>query len=279
MALLQLHYPFSCWRTMAMPCPRSISEKHDYRNQTPNRVDRALIGQQDGCGRQTAPRSRCEPQPTNGLQVEPSKLCEVYSSMKPIVQITLLAMSSCVMLAGAAMASPSGSSNGAAHRPLLTIPNGGAKAISGVPIVLKSQVGTPADGIARQLMAREIMKATQVGEMPLVLVATARLGGLRDTDVLFVQLQSSRDCGSAGCDTVSFRHTNGRWVKILDTVSGTIRVAATRHRGMPDLIVQDTDRRIWDGEKYASTVPMPPAGLESPAERGDTGQSGSGRWT
>jgi len=117
------------------------------------------------------------------------------------------------------------------------------------------------------------------GETPSVLVATAKLGNARDSNVLFVQIQSPRDCGSAGCDTASFRHTNGKWVKILDTVSGTIRVASTRHRGMPDLIVQDTDRRVWDGEKYAATIPMPPTNLEPAAGSTGNGRFATGKWT
>jgi hypothetical protein len=49
---------------------------------------------------------------------------------------------------------------------------------------------------------------------------------------------------------VSFRYAGGRWVKILDTVGGTVRIAASHHRGMPDLIVEDGNRLIWDGTKY-----------------------------
>ena len=128
-------------------------------------------------------------------------------------------------------------------------------------------------------MARELAKSDEFGETPKVLVATARLGKTRDSDVLFVQIQSPRDCGSAGCDTVSFRFTNGRWVGILDTVSGTIRVAATQHRGMRDLIVQDADRRIWDGEKYADTVPTPPRDLAPAGGFSGEDQLVLGRWT
>jgi hypothetical protein len=166
-----------------------------------------------------------------------------------------------------------------AHRTLPTIANGGAKAIPGAPVVLRAQPGTEADRIARQLMARELARSSQSGEAPGVLVATARLGKSHDSAVLFVQIQSSRDCGSAGCDTASFRHTNGKWIRILDTVSGTIRVASTKHRGMRDLIVQDTDRRVWDGEKYANTVPTPPSDLAPPGVSTDEGQILAGKWT
>jgi len=183
-----------------------------------------------------------------------------------------------LLLTGAAMASSS-SPPSEAHRTVPTLANGRAKSIAGAPVLLRSQPGTSADRAARQLIAPQLQKASQSGEMPLVLVATVRLGKSRDSDVLFVQLQSSRDCGSAGCDTVSFRHKNGNWVRILDTVSGTIRVASTRHRGMRDLIVEDTDRRIWDGEKYADTVPVPPIDLEPPADSKGEGQFVIGKWT
>ena len=199
--------------------------------------------------------------------------------MKLNMQTTLGVASTCLLLAGAAMAAPSSPPNAGPHRTLPTISNGGAKTISGALVVLRAQPGTQADRIARQLMAQQLMKASQLGEMPLVLVATPRLGNSHDSNVLFVQIQSPRDCGSAGCDTVSFRHANGRWVKILDTVSGTIRVAQTRHKGMQDIIVQDTDRRIWDGEKYANTVPTPPSDLEPPAVSPGEGQFIVGRWT
>jgi hypothetical protein len=190
------------------------------------------------------------------------------------MQSALGALSACLLLTGAAMATPSSSSSDA-QRTLPTFPNGGAKPISGVRVVLRPQPGSYADHIARQLMARQLQRSSQAGERPSVLVATTRLGYSRDSDVLFVQIQSPRECGSAGCDTVSFRRTNGKWVKILDTVSGTIRVASTRHRGMPDLIVQDTDRRIWDGQKCAATVPVEPSNLEPPG----TDQFAYGKWT
>ena len=199
--------------------------------------------------------------------------------MKPIMQTTLGAASACLLLTGAAIATPFSSPNTGAHRTLPTVANGGARAISGSPVVLKAQSGTSADRIARQLMARELAKTGQFGEAPGVLVATARLGKSHDSDVLFVQIQSPRDCGSAGCDTTSFRRTNGTWVRILDTVSGTIRIAATQHRGMRDLIVQETDRRIWDGEKYADTVPTPPGDLAPPGVPTNEGQLVAGRWT
>ncbi len=199
--------------------------------------------------------------------------------MRDIMQSTLGAVSACLLLTGAAMATPSPSPNAGACEALPTVSNGGARVIPGSPVVLKPRPGTEADRIARQLMARELAKSNRFGDSPAVLVTTARLGKSHDSDVLFVQIQSPRDCGSAGCDTVSFRHTNGRWIRILDTVSGTIRIAATQHRGMRDLIVQDVDRRIWDGEKYAATVPAPPGDLAPPNVPANEGRLVAGKWT
>jgi hypothetical protein len=73
---------------------------------------------------------------------------------------------------------------------------------------------------------------------------------LNDADeLLFVQLQSPGDCGSAGCSTVSFRYEGYQWIRIMDTVSGTVQIAQSRHHGMPDLIVNG-NRLVWDGTKY-----------------------------
>jgi hypothetical protein len=199
--------------------------------------------------------------------------------MKPIMQSTLGVVSACLLLTGAAMATPYSSPNTPAGQALPTISNGGAKPISGSPVLLKPQPGTAADRIARQLMTRELVKSSQSGDAPAVLTTTVRLGKSHDSDVLFVQIQSPRDCGSAGCDTVSFRYVNSRWIRILDTVSGTIRIATTQHRGMRDLIVQDADRRIWDGEKYANTVPIPPGDLAPPDVSTEEGQLVAGRLT
>ena len=48
---------------------------------------------------------------------------------------------------------------------------------------------------------------------------------------------------------VSFRYEGDQWIRIMDTVSGTVRIAQSRHRGMPDVIV-NRNRLVWDGTKY-----------------------------
>jgi len=100
------------------------------------------------------------------------------------------------------------------------------------------------------LMAQDIESARKYGENPLVLIGMARLGNGKDDELLFVQLQSASECGSAGCSTVTFRRSAGGWHRILDTVSGPMQIAEARHRGMPDLIGQDGIHMIWDGSKY-----------------------------
>jgi hypothetical protein len=116
------------------------------------------------------------------------------------------------------------------------------------PVALASRPGTSADLAAQRLMAHELWQARRAGEASLVLVATARLG---NSEVLFVQIQSKGECGSGGCSTASFKKTNGRWVKILDALGGTIRVADSGHMGMPDLIVKDKERFVWNGSRYS----------------------------
>ena len=53
----------------------------------------------------------------------------------------------------------------------------------------------------------------------------------------------------------------GGWRRVLDSVSGPVRVSAQRHGGMADLVVGENDRWVWDGNAYADTVPAPPLDL------------------
>jgi hypothetical protein len=160
--------------------------------------------------------------------------------MKQITHTAIGAIAAVLLLTGTVAARSSGT---AQPLPAATT----AKQVTSAPIALASHPGSPADRIARQLLVAELDKSRRSGEHPLLLVGTARLG---NSDVLFVQIQSTGDCGSAGCSTLSFRKVSGKWSRILDTVAGAIRVAESSHRGMPDLIVKDTSRLIWDGTKY-----------------------------
>ena len=127
--------------------------------------------------------------------------------MKPIIHTALSGLAAVLVLTGTAAAKPS-----SGH------PEHGIARLSttdGASVVLTATPRSEADRLARQLMARELERARTHGEDPLVLVG---MGRLNDADeLLFVQLQSPGECGSAGCSTVSFRYTGDRWIKIMDT--------------------------------------------------------------
>ena len=130
----------------------------------------------------------------------------------------------------------------------------------GTPVVLAPQPGTPLDRIARGLVAQDIAENVRAGQRPLVLVGTAHLGAATDRPALFVQLQSPRECGSAGCSTSVFAWTAGRYQKVLDGVGGRMAVAAARHAGMAD-VQAGSETYAWNGKAYADTVPAPAVDL------------------
>ncbi|AOX16251.1 hypothetical protein [Kozakia baliensis] len=133
--------------------------------------------------------------------------------------------------------------------------NSGAK-----PVILTEQPHTDLDTQARRLNAGDLADATAHHDHPIVLVASAPLSNARDDMALFVQLQSARLCGSAGCSTsVYLRHKN-EWRTVLDAVSGAISVLPTQHRGMRDLMIGDHDRWFWNGSTYQDTMPAAPIG-------------------
>ena len=124
------------------------------------------------------------------------------------------------------------------------------------PIALHPAPGTTLERDARKLSAADLRDAARVGDRPLVLVGSARLGPASEAPILFVQLQSARECGSAGCSTTAYRALNGAWHRVLDSVSGPITVLPTRHDGFADLKVGG-DRYAWNGTAYASLEPAP----------------------
>ena len=148
--------------------------------------------------------------------------------MKPIIHTALSGLAAVLVLTGTVAAKPSTPEPCVQHSfPVLSTTDG-------APVELTARPGSEADRLARQLMARELERARAHGEDPLVLVG---MGRLNDADeLLFVQLQSPGECGSAGCNTVSFRYTGDRWIRIMDTVGGTVsdrRFASSRYAG-PD---------------------------------------------
>ncbi len=128
-------------------------------------------------------------------------------------------------------------------------------------VVMSAQPGSPLDAAARSLVATDLREAARAGETPLLLVGSAVLGSPRDRPVLFVQLQSARECGSSGCSTAAYMQGPKGWRKVLDDVAGPIAVAPERHRGMHDLVVDRHDRWIWNGAAYADTRPAPAVNL------------------
>jgi len=130
----------------------------------------------------------------------------------------------------------------------------------GVPVVLTPQPGSALDKTARSLVAQDLSEAARSRERPLVLIGSARLGTATDRPALFIQLQSPRQCGSAGCSTSAYAWIKGRWTKVLDDASGRITVAPTRHSGMADLTA-NTEHYAWNGTAYANTRPAPAVDL------------------
>ncbi len=138
------------------------------------------------------------------------------------------------------------------------------------PVVLTGQPGTALEQAARSLEAHDIAQSVAHGEQPLILVGSAPLSTRRGAPAaLFVQLQSAALCGSAGCETSVFLPgAGGDWRRVLDSVSGPIRVLPHWHGHMHDLMVGENDRWIWAGSAYQDTVAAPAlSGLRRSVER------------
>jgi hypothetical protein len=150
--------------------------------------------------------------------------------MKPLIHTAISGLAVVLVLTGTAAAKPSSLES------RIPRPHPAPTTTDGAPVELAASPGSEADRLARQLMARELERDRQHGENPLVLVG---MGRFNETDeMLFVQLQSAGDCGSAGCNTIAFQFTRGRWVRVVDTV-GSGRIGASSHHGRPDVIMQD----------------------------------------
>lgn len=130
----------------------------------------------------------------------------------------------------------------------------------GNPVILTQQPGTELDREARKLAAEDIATSRRHKEEPLVLIGSAPLSTQKGDVALFIELQSAALCGSAGCSTDVYLHKGQEWIKILDSVSGQIAVLPTSHRGMYDLMVDGSDRWLWDGNTYQDTINAAPIG-------------------
>ena len=126
------------------------------------------------------------------------------------------------------------------------------------PVPMQSNPGTQADATARRLSADDLEAAKARGDTPLVLTGRATLGGAQPA--LFVQLQSTQECGSAGCSTSVFSWERGRWQRVLDSATGRLTVSAKKTRGRSDLF-SDGDHYVWNGSSYESLLPAPSVNL------------------
>ncbi len=123
---------------------------------------------------------------------------------------------------------------------------------------LAPQPGTPLDATARRVAAADLEDG---GAGALLLLGSQNLGTAGTGPALFVQIQSQRACGSAGCSTSIYLPTKTGWKKVLDAVSGGVVVQASQHQGMHDLLIGKSDRWIWNGRDYADTQPAPQVDL------------------
>lgn len=129
---------------------------------------------------------------------------------------------------------------------------GAARAESG-PVILAQHPGTELDRQARRLVAQDLHDAANQHEQPVLLTGSGQLSDNPRRMALFVQLQSASLCGSAGCSTSVYLPDGRKWTLVLDSVSGPITITPQVHGGMHDLLVDDTDRWIWNGTTYIDT--------------------------
>jgi hypothetical protein len=137
-----------------------------------------------------------------------------------------------------------------------------AEAPTDAAVALTTQPGSELEATATQLVGADLQQSRKAGDPPVLLVGSARLATHRAPAALFVQVQSASFCGSAGCSTSIYlkhgdpRHGGG-WTKVLDSISGPIKVSRRSHHGMHDLLVHSHDRFVWNGHAYADTLPAP----------------------
>ena len=129
-------------------------------------------------------------------------------------------------------------------------------------VALTAQPGSALERTARTLVADDLAQAKKAGDTPLLLVGSAKLSAAPGPAAVFVQVQSASFCGSAGCSTAVFVQRGRAWVRVLDSVSGQVRVSPRMHRGMHDLLVHGRDRFVWNGKAYADTLPTPKIDLK-----------------
>jgi hypothetical protein len=135
-----------------------------------------------------------------------------------------------------------------------------AAAPSGV-VTLTTQPGSALEATALKLVGADLKQSSSAGDPPVMLVGSARLSTGHAPAALFVQVQSASFCGSAGCSTSVYLKHGATWTKVMDSISGPIKVSRASHRGMHDLLLHGKDRWVWTGSAYADTLPTPDVDL------------------
>ena len=133
-----------------------------------------------------------------------------------------------------------------------------SKPVASTPVPLASNPGTQTDALARKLSADDLDAARARGDKPLILTGRGLLGGAQPA--LFVQLQSEKECGSAGCATSVYSFEHGQWQRVIDSATGKLTIAAKRTRGRNDVLAED-DHYVWTGTTYVSLDPAPALNL------------------
>lgn len=110
---------------------------------------------------------------------------------------------------------------------------------------------------ARQVAGQDLEDG---GKGALVLLASQSLGSAGTGPALFVQVQSDRSCGSAGCSVSVYLPNKTGWTKVVDAV-GTIAVQPSVHGGMHDLLIGKGDTWVWNGHVYGDSQPAPQVDL------------------
>jgi hypothetical protein len=139
----------------------------------------------------------------------------------------------------------------------------GAASPNDAAVTLTTQPGSALEATATKLVQGDLKQSSSEGDPPVMLVGSARLSTRAAVPAaLFVQVQSASFCGSAGCSTSVYLKRGGGWKKVLDSISGPIKVSRVSHGGMHDLLVHGKDRWVWTGGVYADTLPTPDVDLK-----------------
>ena len=136
-------------------------------------------------------------------------------------------------------------------------------------IALTTQPGSALEATAKQLVGGDLRQSRSTGDPPVMLVGSARLSTHGGPAALFVQVQSASFCGSAGCSTSVYVGHGTQWTKVMDSISGPIKLSRSSHRGMHDLLVHGHDRWVWTGHAYTDTLPIPDVDLRHSTKNGE----------